>query len=106
MAQILKFQNGNKTPAKYGSYTRDGKQVEVDDDYIDGLISFAKSQTDDPRVLSQVNHIVEALRTGKVHNFDTLSNAMTWSGEFDGSALQNKRRQHHRTRLGQTFGNI
>lgn len=42
MAQVIKYQQGGSTPQKYGTFTIDGNQYQVDDDFLNQMSSYGK----------------------------------------------------------------
>lgn len=102
MAQIIKYQKGGSTK-KYGTFTIDGNQYQVDDEFLDQLSSYGKTLDDDTAY--QFSKIGDALRSGANLSYD--SNADRLEGvSFDVNDNQERRLERRRTRFGRALGNI
>lgn len=103
MAQVIKYQQGGSTPQKYGTFTIDGNQYQVDDDFLNQMSSYGKTLDQDTAY--QFSKITDALRSGVNLSYDSSADRLE-GVQFDVTNNQAERLGKRRSRLGRSFGNL
>lgn len=104
MAQVIKYQQGGSTPTqKYGTFTIDGNQYQVDDDFLNQMSSYGKTLDQDTAY--QFSKITDALRSGANLSYDSSADRLE-GVQFDVTNNQAERLGKRRSRLGRSFGNL
>lgn len=103
MAQIIKYQQGGSTSKKYGTFTIDGNQYNVDDEFLNQLTEYGKSLDSDTAY--QFSKITDALRSGEDLTYDSNADRLDGNVQFDITNSQNNRLEKRRSRVGRWFGN-
>lgn len=103
MAQVIKYQQGGSTPQKYGTFTIDGNQYQVDDDFLNQISSYGKTLDDDTAY--QFSKITDALRSGANLSYDSSADKLE-GVQFDVTNRQEDRLGKRRSRVGRFFGNV
>lgn len=102
MAQVIKYQQGGSTPQKYGTFTIDGNQYQVNDDFLNQISSYGKTLDDDTAY--QFSKITDALRSGANLSYDSSADKLE-GVQFDVTNRQEDRLGKRRSRVGRLFGN-
>lgn len=102
MAQVIKYQQGGSTPQKYGTFTIDGNQYQVDDDFLNQISSYGKTLDDDTAY--QFSKITDALKSGANLSYDSSADRLE-GVQFDVTSNQEDRLGKRRSRIGRLFGN-
>lgn len=102
MAQVIKYQQGGSTPQKYGTFTIDGNQYQVNDDFLNQMSDYGKTLDDDTAY--QFSKITDALRSGANLSYDSSADRLE-GVHFDVTNNQEDRLGKRRSRVGRFFGN-
>lgn len=103
MAQIIKFQTGGSTSRRYGTFTIDGNQYQVDDDFLNQITNYGKSL--DNETAYQFSKITDALKSGANLSYDSNADRLDGNVQFDVTDSQDSRLTKRRSRIGRLFGN-
>lgn len=104
MAQIIKYEKGGPTK-RYGTFTIDNNQYQVDDDFIQQLTEYGK--TLNPKVGQQFNNIIKAVKSGEDLVFDSVGlGRLEGNAYFNVTDKQTDRLQNERSTIGSIFGSI
>lgn len=103
MAQIIKYKQGGSTSQKYGTFTIDGNQFNVDDEFLNQITNYGKSLDDETAY--QFSKITDALKSGADLLYDSNADRLDGKVQFDVTDRQDNRLGKRRSRIGRFFGN-